>query len=137
MSVITELIQQYPRGSLILIAFAISFGISMVNYLVLDKEKMKEIKAKQKKLQGEIMTHQKSGNHGKAMELQKEMLSHSGEMLKHSFKPMIITMIPILIVFGLIRNVYATTVIASSWFWYYLIAAIASSMIFRKVLGLP
>ena len=132
---IYELIQQYPKPAIIIMAFIVSFFISLVNYFVLDKEKMREIKAKQKSLQEQMKEHK--SNPSKMMELQKEMLSHSMESMKHSFKPMIITTIPILIVFAFIRNTYAATSIHSSWIWYYLIASIASSLVFRKMFKLP
>ena len=131
------LIQQNPKVSIILIGTAISFFISLVNYFFLDKEKLRDIKARQKELQKEMKQHQKDGNHEKVMALNKELMPMMGQMMKHSMKPMLITIIPIIILFSFIKNVYVDTAIASSWFWYYLVAAIASSMIFRKILKLP
>ena len=58
------------------------------------------------------------------------------ELLKHSFKPMLITFIPIIIFFNWVRGVFATTVIASSWLWYYIITSIVSSIILRKALDI-
>lgn len=130
-------IQANPKLSIIAFSLVVSLFISLVNYFVLDKEKMHEIKRKQKDLQQQMKIHQKAGNKEKMMEIQKEILSHSGDMLKHSFKPMIITLIPILIFFGYVRNVFATTSIANSWIWWYIGSAIAGSAIFRKVLKLP
>ena len=132
---IYELIQQYPKPAIIIMAFIVSFFISLVNYFVLDKEKMREIKAKQKSLQEQMKEHK--SNPSKMMELQKEMLSHTGETFKHSLKPMLITFIPIIIFFGLIRNWFAATSIAKSWIWYYIGASIIGSMIFRKLFKLP
>jgi len=134
---ITSLVQAYPRVSIIVFALLISFLISLVNYFFLDKERMKEIKEKQKKVQEQIKEHQKAGNHDKTLELNKELMSHTGEMLRHSFKPMLITLIPIIFLFGIIKNNYAETTIASTWFWWYLISAIISSMVFRKIFKLP
>jgi len=54
------------------------------------------------------------------------------EMMKHSFKPMLYTLIPILILFSWVRGTFSP--ILSSWFWWYFGAAIISSMILRKVL---
>jgi uncharacterized membrane protein (DUF106 family) len=127
----------YPRGSIILMALAISFLISLVNYFFLDKERLRELKEKQKKLQEEIKQHQKDGNTDKMLELQKEMFSGVGETFKHSMRPMLITLIPILILFAFIRNAYAETSIAGSWFWYYLVTAMVGSIIFKKLFKLP
>jgi uncharacterized membrane protein (DUF106 family) len=96
---------------------------------------MRDIKAKQKLLQEEMKNHK--DNPSKVMELQKELMGHAAESMKHSFKPMIITFLPIIIFFGLIRNWYLTTEIASSWLWYYIGGSIVSSIAFRKLFKLP
>lgn len=132
-----ELIQTYPRASIIFMALAISFLISLVNFFFLDKERMREIKAKQKSLNKEISQHRKEGNHEKMMEIQKELIPMTMEMFKHSLKPMIITIIPILVFFAFIRNVYVDTAIASTWIWYYFISTIVGSIVFRKIFKLP
>jgi uncharacterized membrane protein (DUF106 family) len=59
------------------------------------------------------------------------------ETMKHSFKPMIITFLPIIVFFGMIRGWYATTEIASSWIWFYIGGSIVSSIFFRKLFKLP
>src|SRR3989344_2359660 len=130
-------IQTNPKISIIAFSLVVSLFISLVNYFVLDKEKMHETKRKQKALQEQMKIHQKAGNKEKMSEIQKQILSHSGDMLKHSFKPMIITLIPILIFFGYVRNVFATTSIANSWIWWYIGSAIVGSSVFRNVLKLP
>ena len=134
---ITALIQANPKTSIIAIGVVVSFFISLVNYFILDKDKMKEIKDKQKRVQAEIKIHQKAGNTTKMMELNKELMGHSMETMRHSFKPMLITMIPILVIFGAIKGIYAETSIGGAWIWYYLGSAIVSSILFRKLFKLP
>ena len=135
--VLTEFIQQYPRISIILFSALISLFISIVNFFILDKDRLREIKKRQKELQLEIKDHQKNGNHDKVMELNKELMAYIPETFKHSFKPMLITIIPILFLFTFIRGAYADTAIASTWFWWYLGSAIIASIFFRKLLKLP
>jgi len=130
---IVEIIQANSKISIILISGLVSLFISLVNYFVLDKEKVKEGRAKQKKLQEEIKQHR--DNPQKMMELNKEMMSHMGNNFKHSFRPMLITLIPILVVFAWIKNVFDG--LLDGWIWWYLVSAIAFSMIFRKVFKLP
>ncbi len=132
---IQPFMQSYPRISVILAALLVAFFISLVNYFVLDKERMREIKGKQKALQEEMKNHK--DNPQKLMELQKEMFSHMGETMRHSMKPMLITFIPLIILFPIIRNMLLTTSIASTWFWWYLVSSLISSMIFRKLFKLP
>ena len=137
MADIISLITQYPRASIIIIAVIISFFITIINYFFIDQNRMREIKTRQKALQKEMKEHQKAGNTDKLMELQKELFSYTGEMFKHSMKPMLITIVPILVLFAFIKNVYVGTTLAKTWFWYYLVSAIAGSMIFRKLFKLP
>ncbi len=140
---ITEFIQSWfvsspnlaPRLFVILAAVLISLFISIVNYFILDKEKMHSIKAKQKALQEEMKKHK--DNPTKLMELQKEMFSHMGESMKHSLKPMLITFIPLILIFPVVRNMLIDTVIKGSWFWYYIITSLIAAMIFRKLFKLP
>lgn len=132
---IFELIQAHPRTGIIAIAVLISFFISLINYFVLDKEKMRASRKRQKEIGKELKDNR--DNPTKAMELNKELMQHTMETFKHSFKPMIITTIPVLLVFAWMRGVFAETTIASTWFWYYLGAVIASSLIFRKLFKLP
>ena len=54
---IQAFMQSYPRLAVIIAALLISFFISLVNFFVLDKEKMHEIKGKQKALQEEMKNH--------------------------------------------------------------------------------
>ena len=130
---VKELIIANPKLSIIVISGLVSLFISLVNYFVMDKEKVKNSRERQKELQGQMKEHK--GNPAKMMEIQKEMMSHVGENFKHSLKPMMITLIPILIVFAWIRNVF--TGVLSGWIWWYLVSAIVFSMIFRKVFKLP
>jgi len=132
---IQPFMQSNPRTSVIIAALLISFFISLVNYFVLNKEKMHEIKGKQKALQEEMKKHK--DNPEKLMELQKEMFSHMGETMKHSMKPMLITFIPLIILFPILRGMLLTTEIAGTWFWWYLGSSIIGSMVFRKLLKLP
>ena len=127
--------QSNPRTAIILASMLISLFISIVNYFVLNKERMSEIKKRQKDIQEEMKMHK--DNPEKLMQLQKEMFSHMGESFKHSMKPMLITFIPIVLLFPIVRNLVLTTEIAGTWFWWYLGSSIVFSMIFRKLFKLP
>jgi uncharacterized membrane protein (DUF106 family) len=132
-----SLLQQYPRISIVLIGLLVSLAITIVNYYLLDKERLREIKVRQKQLQEEMKKHQKDGNTQKVIELQKQLFSDMGETMRHSFKPMLITLIPIFIVFAFLRSTYDSTTIASTWLWYYIAATFAGSLLFRKIFNLP
>ena len=131
---IIDLIQANPQISIILIAIAVTFVSMMVTMLFTNREKMKDLKNKQSACKDLMKKHK--GDSAKMMEIQKEMMACSMEQMRAGFKPMLITFIPFIILFGIIRNVFATTSIAGGWFWYYLITALVASMILRKVLKL-
>lgn len=134
---ITSIIQAQPKIAIIVLSLLVSLFTTLVNYFLTDQNRLREIKKRQKDLQGEIKAHQKAGNHEKVLALNKEMMSYVGETFKHSMIPMLVTIVPILIFFSYLRTTFAATSIASSWIWYYLIAAIFSSMIFRKLFKMP
>jgi len=133
--VIIEFVQANPKLSIIGFGLLVTFFITLVNYFVLDKDKMRDIKASQKAIQEEIKLHR--DNPEKVLALNKQMLSHSGDLMRHSFKPMIITSIPILLFMVWLKGIYVDTSIAGSWIWWYIGASVAGSILFRKLFRLP
>ncbi len=131
---IIELIQNNPRISIITLSFIVTIFITIVNFFMVDRTRMKEIKEKQKALRQEIKKYK--DNPQKMMELNKQMMEDMPEQLKHSFKPMLVTIIPLIILFRWLRSTFAITAIASTWFWWYIGASILFSMVLRKLFGL-
>ena len=136
MALIT-LIQTYPRISIIIFSVLVSLAITLVNKLLINQERMKELKLKQKACQDEMKKCKDDPQ--KMMEMQKEMMSHMGETMKSSMLPMIITLIPLLIFFGWLRSVFNAEIIPGQvvlphWIWWYIGASLVSSLVWRKVL---
>ncbi|MAG02414.1 hypothetical protein CMI42_03685 [Candidatus Pacearchaeota archaeon] len=131
---INDLIINNPRTSIILVALIVTIFITVIRYFLTDKEKMKEIRDRQKELRKEMKEHK--NNPEKMMELNKKMLEDFPEQMKQSFKPMVITLIPILLIFGWMRATYALTAIANTWLWWYIGASIIFSIILSKAFGL-
>lgn len=129
----TDLLVANPRISIICFSLVVSLFVTIVNYFILDKDRMRELKQKQKDLQAEMKNHK--DNPAKMMELQKELMGHTMETMKHSMKPMLITWIPIILFFGWLRNVYGAE--WTSLIWYYIGASLVGSIIFRKLFKLP
>jgi len=129
----TDLLVANPRISIICFSLVVSLFVTIVNYFILDKDRMRELKQKQKDLQAEMKNHK--DNPAKMMELQKELMGHTMETMKHSMKPMLITWIPIILFFGWLRNVYGAE--RTSDIWYYIGASLVGSIIFRKLFKLP
>jgi len=131
---ITELIQNNPRTAIIILSLIVTLFITIVNFFMVDKKRMKEIREKQKALRVEIKKYK--DNPAKMMELNKQMMEDLPEQLRHSFKPMLVTIIPLLILFGWLKATFSITSIAGTWFWWYIGASITFSMILRKIFGL-
>jgi len=131
---ILELIPAYPRISIIVLSLIVTLLITIVNFFMVDRKRMKEIRDKQKKLREEMKNFK--DNPEKMLEINKKMMEDMPEQLKHSFKPMLVTLVPLLILFSWLRTTYATTIIASTWIWWYIVASIVFSIILRKVFGL-
>lgn len=127
---ITQLMTTYPKESVVIISFLITLITTLITKKYTNQNRMKELKQIQKACQ--IKLKDSAGNPAKMAEIQKEMMACSMELLKHSFRPMIFTMIPLLILFWWIRGVYSP--ILSGWLWWYLGAGILSSLILRKLL---
>lgn len=127
---IIELMQSYPKGSIILISVLITFVLSLIYKYTTNQERLKEIKKMQKDYQAKAK--ELKSQPGKMMEMQKKILELSGEMMKHSMKPMLITMIPMFVLIIWIKKIYAP--ILSSWIWYYILSAVIFNSLFRKLL---
>lgn len=125
-----------------LVSFALSFMSLMVRRVVLDQEKLKESKEAMKTLQAKIKEATKEGDTKKATKLNEEFMKASMAQMKDSFKPMVFTIVPFIIVFGWLRDNYGEVGSVASlfgydlgWFGWYFISAMVASMILNKVLG--
>lgn len=134
MAVLTEWVMNYPHLAIILIAIVVTIFITLIRYFLTDRVKMKEIRERQKKLREEMK--QFKHHPEKMMELNQKMLEDFPEQMKQSFKPMLVTIIPVLLLFGWMRAVFAGTAIASTWIWWYISASIIFSLILNKMVGL-
>ncbi len=127
---IVELMRANPKVSILIIAFAVTFISTLVTKWLTNQEHMREMKKRQKEIQKELKNCK---DDCVIKELQSEMLKITGTMMKSSFKPVLITMVPFLILFYWIRSVY-TPVMGFGWFWWYLGGSIAAGLVWRKVL---
>ena len=119
-----------PHLSVIVFAVLVTLVTTIVTKKFTDQNRMKELKDIQKACQ--IKLKDNAGNPAKMAEIQKEMMECSMELLKHSFKPLLITIIPLFIFFWWMRGIYDG--VFSSWLWWYIGAGIVSSILLRKIL---
>tara|TARA_Y100000031_G_C8169501_1_gene361053 strand:- start:209 stop:742 length:534 start_codon:yes stop_codon:yes gene_type:complete len=82
-----------------LISLLISVIIVGITSKIVDQKRMKKLKAKTAKYQETIKKAQKRKNMKKVSSIQKEMMKNQKEMMGMSMKPMMYTMIPIIVIF--------------------------------------
>ncbi|MFH1403070.1 MAG: EMC3/TMCO1 family protein [Candidatus Altiarchaeota archaeon] len=132
-----------------IISIAMSLMSTLVRSATIDKEKFREQKEQIKEHQMKIKEAQKN----KDLKTMKKSQQHLSELMmdqmKHSFKPMLYTMVPFLIVFGWLRNNYAQVGMVVTfpymlpiigdglgWLGWYIFCSMIVSMILNKALKL-
>jgi uncharacterized membrane protein (DUF106 family) len=85
-----------------IIATIVAFVITLANKLLVDQDRLQFLQKEMKDYQQEMMKAQKSGDAeamAKVQKKQSEFMNIQKEMMFNSFKPMIVTFLPIIIVF--------------------------------------
>lgn len=131
---INTFIQANPAIAILVISFLATIFVTIINYFFTDRELMRKIKEKQKNLREEMKKYR--NDPAKMMEINKQMMEDFPHQMKQSFKIMLITLIPMLLLFGWLRGVFVNTSLGNSWIWWYIIASLVFSIVLRKVLKL-
>ena len=127
---LTEMMIANPIPALIVMSIIVTFISTVAHKWLTNQDHLKSLKKRQKEIQKEL----KGCKDGcKMKELNAEMMKLTGVMMKSSFKPMFVTIIPFLLLFGWLRSIY-TPIMGNSWIWYYLGFSIVASIILRKVM---
>jgi len=87
-----------PFWAILILSFLISLVITLVYKWVTDQKLMKSLKDEQKEYQQKIKALK--DNPKEMMAMQKVAMKKNMEYMKHSFKPTLITMLPIILIFG-------------------------------------
>jgi len=85
--------------AILIISLVITVITTIAYKYLTDQEKIKKLKADMKKDQKKMKELMKT-DPKKAQKLQKDVMGRNSELMKHSFKPTLYTLIPLLIVFG-------------------------------------
>ena len=96
-----------PALTVLIIAFIVSLITTIANKYLVDQEEMNEIQARSKKLTSELREAQKKGDGKKIAELQArqtEMMKDQSAMMSNQCKPMIVTFVPIILIFFWMRT---------------------------------
>lgn len=124
--------------NLMIITFVITLFITLVYKFATNQERLKKLREEIKLIQDEVKTLKEEPM--KAMEKQKQLGPLMIEQFRHSFKPMLITFLPIVLIFGWLRETFTVdgvsikVLFGLSWLWSYIIFSIIFSILIRKVL---
>ncbi|RLG12333.1 hypothetical protein DRN73_02810 [Candidatus Pacearchaeota archaeon] len=127
---IKEFMVSNPKLSVIVLAFSVTFVMTLITKYFSNQKRMKELKDTSKACQIKLKEFPIGSED--YLKVQKEMMQCSMELMKHSFKPLLISFIPLIMFFWWIRGIY--TEIFPHWIWWYIFAGIFSSIILRKIL---
>ena len=131
---------------LTLISLAISFVIMVMYRFLTDPKEIKKIKAEIKHYKSLMNKAQKSGDTAGMQKYMGEMMKLNQQHLRHNMKPMLVSMVFVIVVLGYLKSSYSGFSISlpfalpffgneMSWFWWYVIISFASTLVFRKMLG--
>jgi len=96
--VLLPLVKWNPFWAIVIISFLISLMIVVIYKLVTNQTEMKKLKEEQKEYQKRLKSLK--SNPEEMMKVQKEAMKKNMAYMKHSFKPTLITFIPIILIFG-------------------------------------
>ena len=128
---IKETIGSYPEISIVVISILVTLIMTMITKYFTDQNRMAELKKIQEACK--IKLKDKNLKPEDMSKINSEMLECSLQLTKHSMKPLLFTIIPLILLIGWLRGVYTETTIANTWLWWYIGSGVASSLIFRKI----
>ena len=128
---ITDLMIANPKTSIILVSILVTLAMTLITKFFTNQNRIGELKKVQKACQ--IKIKENKGDTEELAKINKEMLDCSMELMRHSMMPILFTFLPLILLIGWLRGVYAPTEIAKTWIWFYIISGVASNMFFRWI----
>lgn len=136
--VLINFVVKSPYIALFLFSAVLTLFSTLLMKHFTDQDHLKSLKKRQKELQKEIREHQKNKEFTKLEELNKEVVGISLAMMKASFsiKQLVITMVPLLLFFFWLKEIFVEMVGWSflKFILLYLLFSIITSTIYRKIL---
>src|SRR3989338_9470100 len=126
-----------PLFGIIVISFILSLVSLLAFKYLTDQELMKSFKERSKEMQNEIKKHKNDPK--KMMEVNKKVQAEQMDLIiqqfKQSLKPMLVTLIPFILIFTWIRNIYepfGTVFLGMGGIGNYIVFSLIFSLILRK-----
>ena len=128
---LVDLMKVNPKTSIIAVSILVTLIMTLITKFFTNQNRIGELKKVQKACQ--IRLKENKSNPEEMAKINKEMLDCSMELMRHSMMPLLFTFLPLILLIGWLRCVYATTEIAKTWIWFYLLSGVASNMFFSWI----
>lgn len=132
---------------ILVMAIIISAIITLITSKVVDQATMKKHKEKMKLYQERLRIAQKKKNVKEMKKIQSKLMKAQSYMMKNSFKPMMYSMVPIILIFGWLNSTFPRDEIIVTlpfslphwgttlgWFGWYILCSFATSILIKKIL---
>ncbi len=96
-----------PFASIVIVSVLLALLLTVIYWVLVDKEEFQEVKQKLKDKQQEAQEAQKEGDEERAAELMKESFSHQMDFFRVSAKPMVVTIAFMALFFPWMGSTYA------------------------------
>ncbi|MBI5872483.1 DUF106 domain-containing protein [archaeon] len=149
--IFSPLIVLKPHISLLIISTFVTVLVLFTNKIFINKNVVREIKQKMENIREQITRAQKEGNMEEANKFLTEMMKTNGELMRHTLKGMIVSLIVLSLFLPWIKHTYEVTYkgvivaklpfslpyVGSSldWLLWYVLVSITIGWIIRKLLG--
>jgi uncharacterized membrane protein (DUF106 family) len=135
-----------PIFTVFLISMIVAFVITLANKLLVDQNRLEELKKEMQEFQQQMMEVRKSGDNAAMNKMQQQQMEFMGkqkEMMFMSLRPMVVTFIPIIIVFYWMSHephILKTIVILPQVAYYVLVVPFwqyVASILYHNTAGIP
>ena len=121
---------------MVIVVFVITLITSLLQKYATDQKTIKELKEEQKKIQKKAKEFQHDP--AKMMEIQKEIMPLTLELMKLSMRPIIYTGVPFILLFRWFGDYFALVgnpkILGMGWIFFYILSSIIFSIFIRKAL---
>lgn len=137
-----------PALSVFLVGLFISLVMSLINKKFLGRGRAKEAKESMQTIRTKMLDAQKNGDTNKMNEHLSELMKINSEYFKFMLKPMIFSMIFVILLLPWLSSTYSGQIVATvpvaipvvggfemSWFIWYFICTIVIGLVLRRMIG--
>lgn len=96
-----------PILAILILSLLLGLFSTVLQKYLTNQAKMRRIKNDTKKMQKQMREHQKKGETDKVLKVQQQLMPIQMDMMKESFRPLLVTMVPFLLIFFWLSNHFA------------------------------